>query len=89
MPLKLLLLPQLKCSTSSRACNKVTSHLQLKPTDVFHPDFENECRECGALPTVVVVDHPVPHTHLCGRHFFADRSMVDWELWNDQVEGTE
>jgi hypothetical protein len=56
---------------------------------VFKPNFDNECRECGAKPTVVVIDHPIPETDLCGPHFFADRMMLDWQLWNEQPEGTE
>lgn len=63
--------------------------LQLKKDSQFRPDFDNECRECGRSPTVIVVDHPVPNTDLCGPHFFADRAMVDWELWNLRDEDTE
>lgn len=62
---------------------------QLKKDSVFHPNFEGECRECGTSPTVVVVDHPVPETDLCGLHFFADRLMLDWEMWNSREEDTE
>lgn len=65
------------------------SYLQLQKDSVFHPNFEGECRECGSSPTVIVVDHPVPDTCLCGRHFFADRTMVNWELWNERQEDTE
>lgn len=65
------------------------TNLQLQKNSVFRPDFDNECYVCAALPTVIVVDHPVPHTHLCGRHFFSDRAMLDWELWNDQPDATE
>lgn len=65
------------------------NHLQLQKNSVFRPDFENECRECGTLPTVIVIDHPVPHTHLCGPHFFSDKSMIDWDAWNDSQEDTE
>lgn len=57
---------------------------QLKKDSVFVPDFEIECRECGTKPTVIVVGHPIPETNLCGPHFFADRSMVDWALWNER-----
>lgn len=62
---------------------------QLQKNSVFHPDFEGECRECGTSPTVIVVDHVMPDTELCGPHFFADRAMVDWTLWNTQEEDTE
>ena len=65
------------------------NHLQLQKHSVFRPDFQGECRECGRAPTVIVVDHPVPDTELCGVHFFADRSMVDWELWNLRDDDTE
>lgn len=63
--------------------------LQLQKDSVFHPDFTNECRECGTLPTVIVVGHPLPQTNLCGPHFFGDRMMIDWDRWNDREEGTE
>lgn len=55
----------------------------------YRPDFDKECYVCGSSPTVTVVGHICPDTHLCGRHFFNDRSMVDWERWNDREEGTE
>ena len=55
----------------------------------FHPDFSCECRICGASPCVVVEDHIQPETELCGVHFFSDRRMVDWELWNEEEEDTE
>lgn len=64
-------------------------HLQLHSRSVFHPNFKRECRECGTSPTVIVVDHPVPETDLCGFHFFADRSMINWEDWNTDPETTE
>lgn len=57
--------------------------------NVYCPDFDNECRECGASPTVIVINHIVPDTDLCGPHFFADRSMVDWEMWNLRIEDSE
>lgn len=63
--------------------------LQLHSASRFRPNFQGECRECGTSPTVIVVDHPVPETDLCGWHFFADRSMIDWQLWNDDPEDTE
>lgn len=56
---------------------------------VFHPDFDEECHVCGASPCVIVEGHAQPDTQLCGPHFFHDRTMVDWELWNDQPEDTE
>lgn len=57
--------------------------------NIYRPDFNGECRECGTSPTVVVLGHIVPDTDLCGPHFFADRSMVDWELWNLRNEDTD
>lgn len=55
----------------------------------FEPDFDTECRICGTSPCVIVVGHKhMPHTDLCGRHFFDDTAMINWELWND-VESTE
>ncbi len=55
----------------------------------YKPDFDNDCRICGTSPTVIVVEHPVPQTDLCGPHFFNDRLMIDPDLWNDQMEDTE
>lgn len=55
----------------------------------YHPDFDAECRICGASPCVVVDNHPQGDTELCGIHFFSDRSMIDWELWNEEIESTE
>ena len=56
---------------------------------IYQPDFQSECRICGTSPTVVVQGHTVPNTELCGPHFFKDRVMVDWELWNTLPEDTE
>jgi hypothetical protein len=56
---------------------------------IYQPNFDGECRICGASPTVVVVGHTVPETQLCGAHFFNDRGMVDWEEWNHSPEATE
>lgn len=55
----------------------------------YKPDFDGECYVCGSSPTVIVIDHVVPDTNLCGVHFFNDRRMSDWELWNDEREATE
>jgi hypothetical protein len=55
----------------------------------YHPDFDQECRICGASPTVVVDNHPQGETELCGQHFFNDRSMAEWDLWNEPLEATE
>lgn len=52
----------------------------------YRPDFETECSECGRTPTVVVINHIHPSTELCGYHFFLDRKMVDWQLWNDDLD---
>jgi hypothetical protein len=57
--------------------------------DLYLPNFDIECHECGASPTVVVRGHIVPDTALCGPHFFSDRTMVDWTLWNEPQEATE
>lgn len=62
----------------------------MRSENHFEPDFDSYCRECGATPCVVVVDHEhKPHTDLCGVHFFQDRRMVDWDLWNDPQDSTE
>ena len=52
----------------------------------FHPDFELECRLCGTSPCVIVVNHVQSQTNLCGCCFFNDRSMLDWEEWNNSTE---
>ena len=56
---------------------------------IYSPDFDAECSVCGASPTVVVNDHAQPATELCGPCFFSDRSMLEWELWNEPQEATE
>lgn len=54
---------------------------------IYLPDFDSECEKCDAVPTVVLEGQS---TGLCGMHFFGgDRSMVDWELWNDDKESSE
>jgi hypothetical protein len=62
----------------------------------YVPIFDAECRNCDHSPVVGLVEkgqHGNPDrirsTNMCGPHFFADRSMVDWDKWNDDVEGTE
>ena len=56
---------------------------------VYHPDFESPCRVCGSSPCVVVDNHIEPETELCGPCFFGSAEMLDWSLWNDEVEETE
>ena len=56
---------------------------------MFHPDFDEQCRVCGASPTVVVEGHSQPDTQLCGCCFFHDRDMIDWFLWNDKGDSNE
>jgi hypothetical protein len=57
-------------------------------------DHDAECARCDTSPCVVVHD-PEPtgqkahFTGLCGVCFFKDRTMVDPELWNDDLEATE
>lgn len=53
----------------------------------FHPDFEASCRICGTSPCVVVANHPVPDTDLCGPHFFHNTEMNQWEDWNEEYSG--
>jgi hypothetical protein len=55
----------------------------------YQPDFEASCHVCGTSPCVVVVGHSQPDTELCGICFFHDRLMIDWSLWNEEVESTE
>ena len=55
----------------------------------YTPNFEEECSICGTSPTVRVLHHIQPETRLCGPCFFADRSMIDWTLWNDNPETDE
>lgn len=59
------------------------------PQPKYWPNFQGECKDCGSIPTVIVVGHPVPETNLCGSHFFSDRLMVDWNEWNNQPDTTE
>lgn len=67
--------------------------MSLQPPDtrgcIFRANFDGECYICAASPTVVVEGHITPQTLLCGTHFFNDRLMIDWELWNEPTEGTD
>lgn len=49
----------------------------------YAPDFDMECRLCGASPCVLVVGHKQPDTELCGWHFFNSPELSNWELWED------
>lgn len=58
---------------------------------MYQPIFQLECRECDASP-VVGVQQPsgvLESTGLCGRCFFADRSMIEVSLWNSEPDSTE
>jgi len=60
--------------------------------ETFIPIFDQECNQCGDTPCVGVRNSDnigIRSTGVCGLHFFFDRSMIDWEVWNDPVEGTE
>ena len=55
----------------------------------YHPDMQAECRLCGRSPCVDVYDPEQRRnsdTDLCGWHFFNDRLMIDWELWNEPLD---
>jgi len=56
--------------------------------ELYHPDYDTECRICGTVPCVIVAGHIQPHTNLCGVCFFHDHDMTDWSLWNDQQDPT-
>lgn len=58
-------------------------------TPLYLADFTTECRICGTSPCVVVSDHSVPDTELCGICFFHSRFMIDPSLWNDPLETSE
>jgi len=60
----------------------------------YVPIFNQECNRCGTEPCVGIQDQEILHsavrsTGLCGPHFFQDRLMSEWELWNDEPESTE
>jgi hypothetical protein len=58
---------------------------------VYEPIFNLDCVECSHEPVVGIRDDEgnLRCTHLCGRCFFSDRSMLDWDLWNEPREATE
>ena len=68
----------------SRAYRRGLAERTWMNPPIYHPDFSEECRECGASPCVVVEGHPSPHTQLCGTCFWHDSDMADWNLWNEQ-----
>jgi hypothetical protein len=55
-------------------------------SELYRPDFDEECYHCGSSPCVVVIDHVVPETKLCGICFFHDTLMLDWSLWNEKED---
>lgn len=56
----------------------------------YTPIFGQECARCDHDVCVGINgDEGVQSTGLCGVHFFADRTMVDWEEWNEGRESTE
>lgn len=57
--------------------------------NAYVPDFDAECRVCGTSPCVIIIGHIQPDTELCGCCFFNDRSMIDPDEWNHQMEATE
>jgi hypothetical protein len=58
---------------------------------MYEPIFNLECVECDSEPVVGIRDDEgsLRCTHLCGSCFFSDRSMNDWDLWNEPQESTE
>lgn len=61
----------------------------MPPRGVFRPDFQSACERCGASPCVVIQGDTAHSSLLCGPHFFQDRLMNDWSLWNEEPESTE
>lgn len=59
--------------------------------NLYEPIFNLDCVECDEEPCVGLRDDDgvLRCTQLCGLHFFGDRLMMDWELWNNPIEGTE
>ena len=55
----------------------------------YCPDFEGECRICGTTPTVLVINHCLPETDLCGIHFWHDAEMAQWEDWNNETDDNQ
>jgi len=50
----------------------------------LEPDFNRECDNCGATPTVTIVDttsQSRDHTYICGACFFGEAAMLDSENW--------
>lgn len=57
---------------------------------LYTPIFGQACARCDYNVCVGIQnDEGVSSTNLCGVHFFSDRTMVDWELWNEDKESTE
>lgn len=60
------------------------------PPLTYTPVFDSDCWKCGQSPCVGICrPQGVDDTELCGRHFFADNSMTDYELWNEPKDDTE
>lgn len=59
--------------------------------NLYEPIFNLDCVQCDSEPIVGIRDDEgaLRCTQLCGACFFGVRLMEDWELWNNQMEGTE
>lgn len=55
-------------------------------TEKLKPDYDKPCDNCGAVPTVTVVDENDNITHdfeMCGVCTFGEAAMLDPENWGE------
>lgn len=56
-----------------------------KEADRYEPDYESACDNCGAKPTVTVVDkkgNVLHSTEMCGPCTWGEAETVDPDKWN-------
>ena len=65
----------------------------MTPKHGFFPCFaaSKRCTICDTSPTVQVFENGqlVIDSEACGPHFFNDRSMLDYEVWNEPKESMD
>ena len=55
------------------------------PESRYDPDYENECDNCGQIPTVTVFEgrQMTHHFGMCGVCTFGTAKALDTDWWND------
>jgi len=53
--------------------------------DKYEPDYEVDCVNCGATPTVTVIrlEKIIHRTYMCGVCTWGEAEMTDPDEWNE------